>query len=68
MGILSNIMKSPSPKCYMTVLDMVIYSDTIICSNITPISVPFIEVDLITNFDIITKFLEVSIEHCNGYG
>ena len=26
MGISSNIMKSPSPKCYMTFWDMTIYS------------------------------------------
>ena len=29
MGISSNIIKSPSSKCYMTFLDMVIYSDTL---------------------------------------
>ena len=29
MGIPSNIMKSPSPKYYMTFWDMVIYSDTL---------------------------------------
>ena len=29
MGISSNIMKSPSPKSYMTFWDMVIYSDTL---------------------------------------
>ena len=30
MGISSNIMKSPSPKCYMTFWDMTIYNDTLI--------------------------------------
>ena len=29
MGISSNIMKSPSPKCYMTFWDMTIYNDTL---------------------------------------
>ena len=28
MGISSNIMKSPTPKCYMTFWDMTIYNDT----------------------------------------
>ena len=69
MGISSNIMKSPSPKCYMTIWDMVIYSDTLNWSNITLMFEPITELDLITNFDLITKFLEVSmIEHCNGCG
>ena len=68
MGISSNIMKSHSPKCYMTFWDMVIYSDTLNWSNITPIFEPITELDLITNFDHITKFREVSIEHCNGCG
>ena len=56
MGISSNIMKSPSPNCYMTIWDMVIYSDTLNWSNITPILEPITELDLITNFDLITKF------------
>ena len=68
MGVSSNIMKSPSPKCYMTFLDMVIYSDTLNWSNITPIFEPITELDLITNFELITKFREVSIEHCNWCG
>ena len=29
MGISSNIMKSPSPKCYTTFWDMTIYNDTL---------------------------------------
>ena len=37
MGISSNIMKSPSPKCYMTFWDMTIYNDTLNWSDITPI-------------------------------
>ena len=68
MGILSNIMKSPSPKCYMTFWDMVIYSDTRNWLNIAPIFEPITELDVITNFDLISKFREVSIEHCNGCG
>ena len=36
MGISSNIMKSPSPKCYMTFWDMTIYNDTPNWSDITP--------------------------------
>ena len=66
MGISSNIMKFPSPKCYMTFWDMVIYRDTLNWSDISPIFEPITELDLITNFDLITKFREVSIEHCNG--
>ena len=54
MGISSNIMKSPSPICYITFLDMTIYSDTLNRSDITPIC------DLNTNLHLITKFLEVS--------
>ena len=56
MGISSNIMKSPSPKCYMTFWDMIIYSDTLNRSNITPIFELITELDLITNFDLITQF------------
>ena len=56
IGISSNIMKSPSPKCYMTFWDMVIYSDTLNWSDITPIFEPITELDLITNFDLINKF------------
>ena len=68
MGILSNILKSPSPKCYMTFWDMVIYSDTLNWSDIAPIFEPITELDIVTNFDLITKFREVSKEHCNGCG
>ena len=67
MGISSNIMKSPSPKCYMTFLDMAIYSDTLNWSDITPICEPITELELITDFDLINKF-QVSIENCNGCG
>ena len=68
MGISSNIMKSPSPIWYMTFWDMVIYRDTLYWANITPTFEPITLLDLIINFDLITKFREVSIEHCNGCG
>ena len=56
MGISSNIMKSPSPKCYMTFWGMTIYNDTLNWSDITPIYELITELDFITDFDIITKF------------
>ena len=68
MGISSNIMKSPSPKCYMTFWDMTIYSDILNWSNITPFCESITELDFITDFHLITKFRELSIEHCNGCG
>ena len=37
IGITSNIMKSPSPKYYITFWDMTIYSDTLNWSDMTPI-------------------------------
>ena len=61
-------MSPPLQNVYMTFWDMVIYSDTLNWSDITPISEPITELYLITNFDLITKFREVSIEHCNGCG
>ena len=68
MGISSNIIKSPSPKCYMTFWKMTIYSDTLNWSDITPICVLITEMDLITDFDLINKYREVSIELLNGCG
>ena len=69
MGISSNTMKFPSPKCYMTFWDMTIYNDTLNRSDITPICELITELDFNTDFDLITEFiLEVSIEHCNGCG
>ena len=53
MGISSNIMNSPSPKCYMTFWDMTIYNDTLNRSDITPIWELIIELDFITDFDLI---------------
>ena len=55
MGISSNIMKSSSPKCIMTVWDMTIYNDTLNRSDITPICELITELDFITGFDLITK-------------
>ena len=54
MGISSNIMKSPSPKCYMTFWDMTIFNDTLNGSDITPIFELITELDFITDFDLIT--------------
>ena len=56
MGISSNIMKSPSPECYMTLWDMTIYNDTLNWSDFTPIFELINELDFITDFDLITKF------------
>ena len=56
MGISSNIMKSPSPKCYMIFWDMTIYNDTLNWSDITPICELITELDFNTDFDLITEF------------
>ena len=56
VGISLNIMKSPSPKCYMTIWDMTVYSETLNWSDIRPICELFTEPDLITDFDLNTKF------------
>ena len=56
MGISSNIMKYPSPKCYMTFWDMTINSDTLNWSDNLPICALITELGLITDFDLITKF------------
>ena len=57
MGISSNIMKSPSPKCYMTFWDMTIYNDTINWSDITQICKLFTELDIITILTLLPKFI-----------
>ena len=57
MGISSNIMKSPSPKCYMTFWDMTIYNDTLNWSDITSICEFITELDFNTDFDLIAEFL-----------
>ena len=51
--ILSNNMKSPSPKRYMAFLS--IYSDTLHLSDITPIFDPVTELSLITEFDFLSN-------------
>ena len=56
MGISSNIMMSPSPKCYMTFWDMTIYNDTLNWSDSISICDFITELDFITDFDLITKF------------
>ena len=56
MGISSNIMKSPSPKCYMIFCDMTIYNDTLNWPDITPICVLITEMDFVADFDLITNF------------
>ena len=56
MRISSKIMKSPSPKCYMTFWDMTIYNDTLNWSDITSICELITELDFITDFDLITNF------------
>ena len=68
MGISSNIMKSTFPKCYMTFWDMTMYNDTLNWSNITPICELITELDFFYRFWPYYQILEVSIEHCNGYG
>ena len=55
MGISLNIMKSPSPKCYMTFWDMTIYSDTLNSFD-HPMYEFIADLDLITDFDLSTKF------------
>ena len=56
IGISSNIMKSPFPKCYMTFWDMIMYNDNLTWSDITSICELINELDFITEFDLITKF------------
>ena len=56
IGISSNIVKSPSPKCDITLWDMTIYNDTFNWSDITTICELITELHFITDFDLITKF------------
>ena len=56
MAISSNIMKSPSHKCYMSFWDMTIYNDTLNWSDITPIYELITELDFITDFDLLPNF------------
>ena len=55
-SISSNIMKTPSPKCYMTLWDMDILNDTINWSNITPICELLTELDFITDLTVLPNF------------
>ena len=55
-GISSNIVKSSSPKCYMTLWDMTIYNDTLNGSDTTPICELITDLDRITDFDLFAKF------------
>ena len=56
MGISSNIMRSPSPKCYMTFWDMTIYKDTLNWSDITPICEFITELDFNNDIDLLPNF------------
>ena len=62
-GISSNIMESPSPKCYMEFWDMIIYNDILHWSDISLNSDLVTALEIITVFEVITLFREVSIEH-----
>ena len=42
---------APSPECYTIFWMMIIYSDTLFSSGITPIFDPITDLDLITEFD-----------------
>ena len=57
MGISSNIIKSPSPKCYMTFWDIIIYSDTHHWSGMSLIR------DIVSELDFITVF---TLFHSSG--
>ena len=65
MGITLNITKSPSPKCYMTFLDMAIYSDMFHRSDI------LLNRDLVTGFEFLLPTLTLlpnPMMFCNGCG
>ena len=63
IGISSNNIKSHSSKCYMTFCYMTIYSDTLHWWDISLNRDLVTEIYLTTDFDLFTKFREVSIEH-----
>ena len=46
----------------------IFFGETLNWSDITTICELSTELDLIIDFNLITKFREVSIEHCNGCG
>ena len=55
-GDLKNIMKSPSPQCYMALWDMTIYNDTLNWSDITPICELITELDIINDLTLLPNF------------
>ena len=61
--ISSNNMKSPSPKFSMIFWDMTIYSDTLHWLDISLNRDLVAVLDLIADYDLITKSREVSTEH-----
>ena len=63
MGISSSNMKSPSPKCYITFWDMIIYSNNLHWSDISLNCDIVTKLDANTIFDVITLFRKVSIGH-----
>ena len=62
-GILSNNMKSPSPKCHMPIWDMIMCSDTLQWLAITVTRDVVIELEIFTFFYLLTKCSEISIDH-----
>ena len=56
MGISSNIMKSPSPKCYMTFWDMTIYNDALNWSDFTTICELITKLDFNTDLTLLPNF------------
>ena len=54
-GRYGDLIKQPSPKCYLTFWDMTIYNDTLNWSDITPICELITELDFNTDFDLITE-------------
>ena len=66
-GILSNNMRSPSPKCYTTFWMLTIYSDTLNWSGITPIFDPITDLNL-TEFDFLPNCQRFPYNIWNGCG
>ena len=65
MGILSNNVKFPSPKCYMPFLGMIIYRDPFDRLDFTPTRDLVTELYFITEFELFTKFRELSMNQTN---